>query len=355
MSVRDPAMETWTSAIDEFPLCGSTHDKLAALVPFAVMAPSSHNSQPWLFRITDDALELWADQRRSLPVCDPENRELIISCGAALGCLETALHNFGYQGAIELVPSGHHPELLARIRLGEPRDVTDLDEALFAAIRTRRTHRLPFLPRSVDSYLLSDLESIAERNRTWFRILQAESSRMTLATLITEGDRAQMGDPAFRRELVSWIHPNRTRSRDGMPGWAFGFGAAKSVAAPLVVRTFDIGAGRAANDRELALGSPVLAILGTSTETPRDWVQTGRVLTHILLRAAVEGILASYLNQPIEVPALRQRVSALLGHWGFPHLILRMGYPVGEDRHTPRRALDEVLEHSSAHRLGVRS
>jgi hypothetical protein len=74
---------------------------------------------------------------------------------------------------------------------------------------------------------------------------------------------------------------------------------------------------------------------------------TGQVLSHVLLRAAVEGIAASFLNQPIEVPALRGRVAALLGTSGYPQLILRMGYPVGEDRRTPRRDVSEVLERIS--------
>ncbi len=202
---------------------------------------------------------------------------------------------------------------------------------------------MPFSPQVLESDLLSELETIAERNDGWFRILQPESSRLTLADLIGAGDREQMDDPAFRQELVSWLHPNRSRSQDGMPGWSHGLGQAESVVLPLVVRTFDTGGGRAARDQELALGSPVLAVLGTSTDTRRNWLQTGRTLVQILLRAQVDGVAASYLNQPIEVPHLRHTVQALLGHSGFAQLILRMGYPIGEDRHTPRRPVEEVL------------
>jgi hypothetical protein len=177
--------------------------------------------------------------------------------------------------------------------------------------------------------------------------MQSDTQRFSIADLITEGDREQMADPSFRRELVEWLHPNRSRTQDGMPGWTYGLGGVASVAIPLIVRTFDTGAGRAAIDRDLALGSPILAILGTPTDTPYDWMVTGQVLSHVLLRAAVEGIAASFLNQPIEVPALRGRVAALLGTSGYPQLILRMGYPVGEDRRTPRRDVSEVIERIS--------
>lgn len=344
MSVRDPALETWGSAIDEFPICGTTREKLEALVSFAVRAPSSHNSQPWRFRVVNDLLELRADRTRRTPVVDPQDRELTISCGAALGYLEVALHNFGCEGKIEQIPPGGDSDLLARVGLGEHRDPTLMDRALFEAIRSRRTHRLPFLPRTPDADLIAALEAYGYQHGVWFRILQSETHRQTVTDLISEGDRVQMADRAFRQELSNWLHPNRSRSRDGMPGWTFGLNAIESIAVPLVVRTFDTGSGRAAIDRDLAAGSPLLAVLGTPTDTRHDWMQAGRVLTQILLRAAVEGVSASFLNQPVEVPALRQRVAALLGTSGYPQLILRMGYPIGEDRRTPRRDVRDVME-----------
>jgi nitroreductase len=344
MPVREPALAIWGSAIDEFPISGTTTEQLEALVPYAIQAPSSHNSQPWLFRVTNGLLELRADRRRRLPVVDPDDRELIISCGAALGNLEVALHNFGYEGSFELVPSASDPDLLARIGLGAQRDVTLMERALFAAIRIRRTHRLPFLPRTPEADLMSSLEAYGYQHGVWFRILQTDANRQAVAELVSEGDREQMMNSAFREELVSWLHPNRTRSRDGMPGWTFGMGELTSLTLPLVVRTFDTGAGRAAIDRDLTLGSPILAIIGSPSDTRHDWLQTGRVLTQVLLRAAVEGVAASYLNQPIEVPELRRRVGALLGTSGYPQLILRMGYPIGEDRRTPRRGVAEVVE-----------
>jgi hypothetical protein len=227
------------------------------------------------------------------------------------------------------------------------RDATLLDRALFAAIANRRTHRLPFLARSPEPPLFAELEAYGSTLGAWFRILQSDSHRRLMADLIMEGDRIQMADPAFRQELVRWLHPNRSRQRDGMPGWTYGLNELTGRAVPLIVRTFDTGTGRAAMDRDLALGSPILAILGTPTDTRRDWVIAGRVLSHVLLRAAAEGVSASFLNQPIEVIELRGRVAALLGTSGYPQMVLRMGFPVGEDRRTPRRDLADMLEWTS--------
>ena len=53
------------------------------LIRLAARAPSLHNTQPWRFKVSQDALELYADPKRQLRV-DPDGREMLISCGAAL-------------------------------------------------------------------------------------------------------------------------------------------------------------------------------------------------------------------------------------------------------------------------------
>ncbi|WP_205208599.1 hypothetical protein [Arenimonas caeni] len=67
------------------------------LIARAVLAPSSHNTQPWLFRPGEGHVELLADRTRALPVNDPDDRELVISCGAALLTLRAAAAGAGLQ------------------------------------------------------------------------------------------------------------------------------------------------------------------------------------------------------------------------------------------------------------------
>jgi hypothetical protein len=127
-----------------------------------------------------------------------------------------------------------------------------------------------------------------------------------------------------------------------MPGYAFGFGDLFSYLGPLVIRTFDWGQGKAAKDRQLAAGSPVLAVLGTAEDTPSAWLAAGQALARVLLHARAENVWSSFLNQPIEVATLRPKVKALLKEAGVPQLVLRMGYGQ-EIKPTPRRPSAEVL------------
>jgi hypothetical protein len=341
--VTNAILDPWGEAIDEFPLTGTPIEKLRAVARFALLAPSGHNSQPWLFRPGDDFLDLLADRSRALPVVDPEDRELVISCGCALLNLRVALEHFGYRCLVEILPDPADPDLLARIRVGEAKPENARTNAQFNGIRRRRTNRFPFEDRVVPEPVLGRARAAAEQEGTWLQTLTGSETRLPLADLIAEADHQQMLDRRFRRELAAWVHPNRTGSRDGMPGFAHGVGAIASVVEPLVIRTFDVGKGMAARDRQLALGSPVLAVLWTETEGPQAWIAAGQALARSALSLVADGVAMSYLNQPIELPELRERLRAQLGREGFPQILMRLGYATRDTRPTPRRPLDQVL------------
>src|SRR5215208_288452 len=110
--------DSWNVSEEEFPLQGGPEEKLRFLLNYAVLAASGHNTQPWLFRISGDKVELYADRTRGLAVVDPEDRALTISCGAALFHLQVAVRHVGYTGEVETVPDLDEMDLLARVRLG---------------------------------------------------------------------------------------------------------------------------------------------------------------------------------------------------------------------------------------------
>jgi hypothetical protein len=51
-----------------------------------------------------------------------------------------------------------------------------------------------------------------------------------------------------------------------------------SLAGPIVMRTFDLGGGRAAQEGQLAEGSPVPAVLGTEADTPVERLTGGQAI-----------------------------------------------------------------------------
>lgn len=324
----------------DFPTTGTAQEKLRFLLEYAVLAPSSHNSQPWLFRLAADHVDLIADRSRALPVIDPQDRELLISCGAALGHLQIALRRFGYAGEVQTFPNPTDRDLLARVGLGQPHVPDAHDESQFQSLFARHTNRKPFRPERVPAEVLTDLDWLEIPPQVWLKVVPDGKEREALANLIAHADRDQVADCRFRRELAHWIRSNEGSSpqpNDGIPGASLGMPGLIADIGPFLVRTFDTGVLFAARDKQLAINSPLLIVLGSKEDTPADWLAVGQALSTLLLATTAEGISASFLNAPIEVAELRSQVGQVIEKAGYPQMILRLGYsdPAAP---TPRRS-----------------
>jgi hypothetical protein len=334
--------DPWSVRAEEFPARAPRAEQFAFLLNYAVLAPSSHNTQPWRFCVTDEFVELYADRTRGLPVVDPDDRELLISCGAALLHLRIAMRYFGLTDVVEVLPTSD-ADLLARVRADAGRPTSPEIQAMFLSIQRRRTNRQAFEPREVPDSLLVDVQAAARKQAASLMVVRGDYRRTALVDLIAAGDRAQLSNKSFRRELAAWVRPNHSDASDGVPGYGFGFSDVVALTGPFVIRTFDLGNFQAARDRELAEGSPVLAVLTTTGDLPVNWIAAGQALARVLLLARASRVWASFLNQPIEVESLRTQVREALDADGYPQLILRMGY-AADVRPTPRRAIEDVMQ-----------
>lgn len=311
-------------------------ERALSLLRHAVLAPSSHNTQPWRFRVSATAIDLLADRTRALPVNDPADRELVISCGAALLNLRVSAASRGLDAGVQLFPDPDDPDWLARLSLGGTLTEPQPDGELAAFIEHRRTWRKRFTEQPIDDDTVGHLIDAAALENARLHPMKAEDQRQQLAGLVAEGDDMQWANPSWRRELAMWMHPRRQGDGLTVPDLV-------GPVAQFVVRTFDMGGGVGARDRQLAEASPLLAVVTTRGDTVPDWLQAGQGLQRVLLTACRHGLQASYLNQPIELPLLRSRVQRLVGE-GFPQILMRLGYPEGHIPAAPRRPVEDTFE-----------
>ncbi len=324
----------------DFPRTGSLEDQLRFLLKYAVLAPSSHNTQPWLWEIDYDEVVLRADRTRVMPALDPLGRELIMSCGAALQHLCLAIRAFGYATIVQLLPNQDQPDLLARVRLVPSRPPTADDELLFRFITERHTNRGEFEERPLPSELLQSLQKEAEQEGAFLHFAQSREQRGAIIGLVEHGDLVQNRDATVRRDVADWIAPHGNRN-DGIPASALGISDLLSHVAPLAHRLFNRGELVAEADAILADSAPVLAVLSTSEEGPGAWLSAGQALGRVLLRARADEVWASFFSQPIQVEDGWMHLRHIMGIRDFPQLVFRLGYaqPVPA---TPRRPIDEV-------------
>ena len=95
-----------------------------ALLPSAILASSPHNTQPWLFLVSDNQIRVYADIERNLGSFDPYLREMHIGLGCAVENIAVAAPAFGFQAAVDYhdrtltsIPDNGGAQLVASITL----------------------------------------------------------------------------------------------------------------------------------------------------------------------------------------------------------------------------------------------
>ena len=185
-----------------------------------------HNTQPWRFTVTEQAIELYADASRQL-LEDPTGREMIISCGAALFGLRLAIRSLGYQPEVDLFPEPGQRRLLARVRAGRPAPMTSDERAMLQAVPHRHTHRGAFEPGPLPGGLLARLQDDAAAEGATLAVIDGGPAYQRLAAILAAWSRRQDLYPTSpaeiqaRAETQRWTREAGSEARDGVPAHAF--------------------------------------------------------------------------------------------------------------------------------------
>ena len=309
----------------------------------AGFAPSIHNTQPWRLVVQGEAVELWADRSRAVPLIDPTGRQLVVSCGAALEQLRIALAAQGHDAHLTLAPNPDSPDLLAILRLSDqPAD--PVDYVLAPWITRRATVRGAFESRPIPAEVVDRFHAEVSRAGAWLRPVVKSDDLIALSVLLSHADESERADAGYLEELAAWRH-RASLAHDGIPDAAVAVTTGRHTS--LALRDFTVGASAPTNvepdDHTVPVDErPFVVVVGTDDDGLRDWLTAGRAVARLLLRATADGVVASPLNQVIDDPTPRQQLRAQLGLLGQPQMVLRMGYGSAVPR-TRRRPVSEYL------------
>ena len=298
------------------------------LVARAAWSPSVHNTQPWRFTAGDGPqLSLHADASRRLAVADPDGREMMISCGAALFTIRLALRSLGYIPRTRVLPDPGQPALVAQVSWPDRAPAGDFERRLSGHVLIRRTHRGAFDPEPLPPGALAALADAAARQGTALRVVADDGQRATLAAAVQAAEHELRRDSERLRELARWTPAPGSARSDGVPATSYPARAERTL--PYFPgRDFARGHGWGMPPVSTATSHRVAgltALLTTDADQPADWVHAGQALQRIALTASAYGAAVALHSQPLELPSLRQFLRAQYSDGAFPQLILRAG------------------------------
>ncbi len=333
-------LAAWNVQEADFPLTGNMFEQMKGLLRYAVLAPSGPNTQPWKFSIKDNEISLIADFSRSLPSVDPTDRTLYISHGCLLTNLLIAAEHFGFEYDVKCLPDGFFGERTASV-LFSKKATTPRFPGLFHEITRRHTNRKRFEKRPIEDEKLKKLKDCINKDGFKLDIITSNEGKGQMADLLARAHKIQLANKAFRKELASWIRPNTSDAKDGLPGYSFGYSDFESYFGSFIFGTFDMSSSRASIETAYMKESPAVAILSTESEDKLTWIKTGVLFETLFLTATQLDVRFDLFSQPIAIPELRAEM-AKITESKFPQILIRMGY-AKPAMHTPRRPVEEVL------------
>ncbi|MFP3944732.1 MAG: Acg family FMN-binding oxidoreductase [Alphaproteobacteria bacterium] len=336
-----------------------------ALVAAGALAASPHNTQPWIFQVQPDRIDLYADRSRNLGAFDPFLREMYLGLGCALENMILAGPANGFAvapspqtGSLNPGYDADQPALVATLYLSPSEREPG---TLYHAISKRHTNRGPYdRERGLDQADLAALPEFANGVRQRIFLYTEGEDRERFDETVVRATETIIADEAMAHDSERWFRMTAAqarRHRDGITLEANGMHPAMLAIAKMMPAVSGEEAHkiwlRSTKDTHLAT-APVTGFLAVRSlyDIPQT-LDAGRLWQRVHLWAASKGIAMHPLNQPLEVadrelylrrePDTGRTLEHLTGDPAWkPTFAFRAGYPKRAALPSPRRALRDV-------------
>ena len=296
---------------------------LHEMMRYATLAPSSHNTQCWKFRATGNQITIEPDLSRRCTAVDPDDHHMFVSLGCATENLVHAALASGLQANTGFDARGAGAvsiSLEATKALASP---------LFYAIAERQCTRSDYDDTGISAEELRLLELAATGNGVRAMLLTDRSAIEKVLEYVIAGNTAQMNDPAFVKELTTWIRFSSNeaiRSGDGLFSGASGNPTLPDWLGRRMMPLFFTAKSENQRYARQIRSSAGIAVFVSDVSDKAHWVEAGRCYERFALQATALGIRNAFVNQPVEVGAIRPQFAASLGLGHLrPDLVVRFG------------------------------
>ncbi len=279
---------------------------------YAILAPNPHNKQAWSVELRgEDAVALYVDPRRLLPMTDPLQRQIYEGQGTFLETLSIAAKAFGYEPNIELFPEGvDPPEDTGR----SPVAVVELSRSeierddLFRQIPKRFNNRRPYTGPPLTEEELHSLQTSYDTAGYPTVFVTDPAIRDRVADLMTEAMRVETYLDRTHGETVDMIRFNDDEVIARRDGFSYenmgvtGVGrffverlSPRSRAFGDYFRKTTVDSARKGSHTASAIG-----ILFGPGNTRMDQVEVGRRFDRVFLTATELGLDVHPMNQILQ-------------------------------------------------------
>jgi len=306
------------------------HNDENAILYYASLAPSGHNTQPWFVKHIERFHWLICnDKSRWLPAVDPTQRETVLSIGAFLQNLEYAAGHYGYSCQFDIVGKSNQDENMVDVKLVKMPAATDYD---VNNISSRRTLRSGFLSNIITKATINYLAGDDGNYLHYFPSGSRETSWINDQTV--EANIKQAARDEAQAELSQWIRFSGKDAKKHCDGLTTASMEIEGIPA-FFVRNFygkkDV-MKQAFRDKTLDQVRDQVAhsagwiVITSSNNSVAMLIETGMRLQRLLLKVRTQGIAIHPMTQILEETGTQTAVNTSTGITDPIQFLLRTGY-----------------------------
>ncbi|EOQ89612.1 hypothetical protein LEP1GSC202_1397 [Leptospira yanagawae serovar Saopaulo str. Sao Paulo = ATCC 700523] len=283
----------------------------------AILAPNSHNSQPWKFKkISDFEFYLFGDGEKQLPEIDPINRQFYHTQGCFLELCHLTADSLMFDTTIKLFPNGKpYAKTFSKFPIAKvslkPKTKC-VHDFLFAGVRDRRMNRSVYSGEILTKEELEGLHSFAlpfKNQMKWTN----DVNELRAILPVLENAFAMETNRYVSNELNRrWFRLSETsilENRDGLTLEANGLSGIKLWIAKKFFVDLSKEVWHSEDSKQAAISmfssqvhsaKALVFFLSEGKDDETTWIETGRDLMRYTLSCSVKNIAFHTMNQAVE-------------------------------------------------------
>ncbi|OGZ57868.1 MAG: hypothetical protein A3B96_03535 [Candidatus Spechtbacteria bacterium RIFCSPHIGHO2_02_FULL_43_15b] len=329
------------------------------IVGWTILAPSSHNSQPWKFKIhigaKSDSISILIDKSRILRESDKYSRQTFISLGCALANLTNAADYYGLHYTVKIpVNSSKGDESVIISISKKDAKINNRFRKILDSMKTRTMNRGNYLDKAIPKIVLRKFYNIAENGGLRLTAIMDQRTKNLISELQFQADLYAIADTKFRKELARFILSDKSDEFIGMPAKTIKLSEEMGIyiSKKLSEKLFDadISSGFAASNRDAMRNSPGIFVISSPKDSVLSWIKAGQIFENIALIAEQNGLAISVYAAIIE--SMRDKIfqknffNITSDTQKVPLVLFRAGYSKQSYPHSPRIPSDLLTQYS---------
>lgn len=329
----------------EFSALSTQPERIKFLLQYSVLAPSTHNIQPWFFSLKENSCEFFLNKKAYLPQADPTTRDAHISLGC---CVENFVTAASYHGLDYDIRHSFDKSrgLIVEVVLPEKKgeSANPSLEYLMKGILGRVNTRGKFANKDIDQKIIESLlETKTYLDQVRVDFVSDKNTINKLAQLTARGMKLAHAQREFRLEMSGYIIHNYSKKTHGIPGYAMKMPSVLSLFLPSLIGRFNFGWLLSKLNYQSISSAPLLCVISSPSDSPEGWFNTGRVAQRIMLKASGHDLKSSIYVAAVEIADLYEQVKEVLAISDRPHFLMCLGHMNGKPKFTPRCSVESKI------------